>query len=184
MSYENVLASAIAHDPAATSAYVDSLLNEIKTFAASGTQDEEQLKSLRIKFPRGGILGILELNPTSLSKCEYGKEYQLRIKIDIKFLISGEEIAAEYTKLGIFAPINSLWCHYLNSGKMTEAKSAWETLKLSPIAIGFQPVCRHMRQHSDLVLAETLVDMLTSSQNVKPSALGIAYSAWIDVHRK
>lgn len=73
MSYENVLASAVAHDPAATSAYVDSLLNEIKTIAASGNQDEENLKNLRIKFPRGGILGILELNPNSLPKCECEK---------------------------------------------------------------------------------------------------------------
>lgn len=96
--------------------------------------------------------------------------------------ILGQEIATEYTKMGIFAPVNSLWCHYLNSGKMEEAKSAWETLKASPVAIGFQPVCRHMRQHGDLALAKTLVEMLTSSTSVKPSALGVAYSAWVDVH--
>lgn len=38
---------------------------------AKSNQDEEQLASLRIKFPRGGILSILEKHPTLLSKCKY-----------------------------------------------------------------------------------------------------------------
>lgn len=67
---------------------------------------------------------------------------------------------------------------------MTEAEEAWEILKSCPIAIGFQPVCRHLRQHEDTALAEKLITMLTSSSNIKPSALGVAYSAWIDVHRE
>lgn len=162
LSYENVLASAIAQDPAATIAYLDTLLNDIK--AKSGhTLDEEQLKALRLTFPRGGILGILEKNPNVLPKCQ--------------------EIASEYVKLGVYGPVNSLWCYYLNSGNLTEAQSTWETLKASPIAIGFQPVCRHIRQHQDVALAETLINMLVSGASVKPSALAIAYSAWIDVHR-
>lgn len=100
------------------------------------------------------------------------------------FSRSGQELATEYAKNEIYAPLNSLWCHYLNNGDMAKAQSTWETLKSSPIAIGFQPVCRHLRQHEDATLAATLVDMLTSSTSVKPSALGVAYSAWIDVHRK
>lgn len=183
LSYENVLASAIAQDPAATIAYLDTLLNDIK--AKSGhTLDEEQLKALRLTFPRGGILGILEKNPNVLPKCECALWYD-GITENVQFLLfyTGQEIASEYVKLGVYGPVNSLWCYYLNSGNLTEAQSTWETLKASPIAIGFQPVCRHIRQHQDVALAETLINMLVSGASVKPSALAIAYSAWIDVHR-
>lgn len=67
---------------------------------------------------------------------------------------------------------------------MTEAEKAWEILKSSPIAIGFQPVCRHLRQQEDSALAEKLITMLATSINIKPSGLGVAYSAWIDVYRE
>lgn len=77
--------------------------------------------------------------------------------------------------------MNSLWCYHLNNGSIAEAASLWETLKTSPTAIGFQPVCRHIRQQLDLDLAQTLLGMLHSSATIKPSALGVAYSAWIDV---
>lgn len=71
ISFENVLASAVAQDPDATTAYLDTILNEVKTKSGNSTLDEEQLKALRLTFPRGGILGILEKNPNVLPKCEH-----------------------------------------------------------------------------------------------------------------
>lgn len=64
-----------------------------------------------------------------------------------------------------------------------EARSAWEKLQASEGAIGFQSVCRHVRDHQNTSIGELLVETLSSSPKVKTSALGVAYSALIDALR-
>ncbi len=86
-------------------------------------------------------------------------------------------------KLGLYGPTNSLWSYFVNNGNTTEAQSTWEILKVSPGAIKFQSICRKIRKTNDVDLAETLVKTLASAKHVKPTAFGVAYSAWIDALR-
>lgn len=100
------------------------------------------------------------------------------------FFFLGQELATAFLKEGMIAPTNTMWCYYMNTGLQSEAKSAWEFLKESPVTIMFQPICRRSKMQGDPALLESLLDMLKSSSHIKPSALGVAYSAWIDVHCK
>lgn len=111
-----------------------------------------------------------------LGKKKCAKSYQ--------FFNSGQEIANEARKLGLYGPTNSLWCYFMKMGNTAEAQSTWEILKSYTGAIKFQSILRQIRKDEDIASAENLVKTLASSEHVKPSALGVAYSAWLDVLRK
>lgn len=61
----------MGHSSSAATDYIDSLLKEIKAATTETDQEkkEQNLKALTSRFPRGGLLGILEKNPDLLPKC-------------------------------------------------------------------------------------------------------------------
>ena len=83
-----------------------------------------------------------------------------------QFFNSGQEIANEARKFGLYGPTNSLWCYFMKMGNTAEAQSTWEILKSYTGAIKFQSILRQIRKDEDIVSAENLVKTLASSEKV------------------
>lgn len=130
--------------------------------ASASTFLDSVLESSESRVPLVGFLTILDKNPDLLPKCQ--------------------QVAQVSLKNGDLGPTNAIWCHYLLTGRMEEADSVWDSLK-SSTKIFFAPVARFAKEKGDEVLAEKLVKCLTSvtSEGITSTAVGLAYSSWIDI---
>ncbi|KAF2894634.1 hypothetical protein ILUMI_11532 [Ignelater luminosus] len=134
--------------------YLDNLEKEI-----DNAKDEE-LIGIAEKFPRGGILGILEKHP------EYISRY--------------ETIAFKYADRNIVAPINVLWSQYFIDGNHEKATTIWKKYLESSPRVMFQRVLQKARQDSNEDMTIKLIEQLKTSF-VTPGALGNAYSCLLDI---
>ena len=96
----------------------------------------------------------------------------------------GKELAHAYAQEGSYEPLNGLWCHYMINGQKEAAQSAWNVLQKWNGRIRFTNILRQARSTGDAALAESLTQMLSSSAFVSKPALGVVYSAWLDVLSK
>ena len=70
ISFDDSLAAATSFNSAKSIELLDNLLNEIKTLKLGEAKEDQENRLLEIdsKFPRGGILAVLERNPDLLGK--------------------------------------------------------------------------------------------------------------------
>lgn len=70
ISFDDSLAAATSLNSAKSIELLDNLLNEIKTLKLGEAKEDQENRLLEIdsKFPRGGILAVLERNPDLLGK--------------------------------------------------------------------------------------------------------------------
>ncbi|KAB0799524.1 hypothetical protein PPYR_07404 [Photinus pyralis] len=121
---------------------------------------EGEIVILAEKFPRGGVLGIMEKHPELIDKYE--------------------AIALKYAQRGIVAPLNVLWSYYFVEGHSEKAKTIWDTYLHNTPRLMFQRVIQKARERSDENIVRTLIDQLKGSV-VTPGALGNAYSCLLDI---
>ncbi|KAK5643251.1 hypothetical protein RI129_007096 [Pyrocoelia pectoralis] len=134
--------------------YLDKLEHEIANVK------EGEIVLLAEKFPRGGVLGIMEKHPELIDKYE--------------------SIAMKYAERGIIAPLNVLWSYYFVEGQFEKAKNIWENhLRDSP-RLMFQRVIQKARESSDENMVKSLIDQLKTSI-VTQGAIGNAYSCLLDI---
>ena len=160
------------------------LLDALKTKAdeASLLSDDDRvakMSELKRSFSRGGFQAMLE-NPELLDKCKFRCIVGLSFSLNFAFNFAGEQVSEAYLKLGITYGANCLWCHYLINGKEQEAAQQWSKFSSHSGSVAFLPITRSIRDSNNTHLAANLLDTLSTSQFITKSALGNAYSAWID----
>lgn len=122
--------------------------------------NDDNLQSIKDKFPRGGAMGLLEHNPELLE--DYSK------------------LAHKFIELDYVAPMNVLWTYYFINGRHAEAEPLWHKYVKNCPQIMFQKICQTARSKGSEDMARRLVDLLQGA-NVTSGAHGIAYSCLLDV---
>ncbi|KAI4463370.1 hypothetical protein MML48_4g00006397 [Holotrichia oblita] len=120
----------------------------------------EDIPLLAEKFPRGGVVGILEKHP------EYTEKFA--------------GIAKKYADRGVISPINVLWAQYFVKGEHEKAEQIWQQYLQGAQRIMFQRVVQVARESKDETLIRKLIEHLKIS-NVTDGAIGNAYSCLLDV---
>ncbi|KAK9707701.1 Pentacotripeptide-repeat region of PRORP [Popillia japonica] len=134
--------------------YLQSLENDIDNATP------EDLPQLAEKFPRGGVVGILEKHP------EYTAKFA--------------DIAKKYADRGVISPINVLWAQYFVKGEHEKAEQIWQQYLQGAPRIMFQRVVQVARENKDETLIRKLIEHLKIS-SVTDGAIGNAYSCLLDV---
>ncbi|XP_050076567.1 leucine-rich PPR motif-containing protein, mitochondrial [Anopheles maculipalpis] len=111
-------------------------------------------------FPIGGASGILAQHP------ELHERY--------------EQLAENYAKWGLLAPVNALWIHYFINGPAEKANTIWNRHLNSSSRIMFQKVIQQARDTKDDALCQRLIEHLNES-NVSEKGKGLIYSCMVDI---
>ncbi|KAF5275552.1 hypothetical protein FQR65_LT04155 [Abscondita terminalis] len=120
----------------------------------------DEVATLAEKFPRGGVLGIMEKHPELIDKYEI--------------------IANKYAKHGVISPLNVLWSYHFIEGNQEKAKEIWEKHLKNSSRVMFQRVVQKARESSDENMVKNLIGCLKTSI-VTPGAIGNAYSCLLDI---
>lgn len=153
VSYDNRFCHATVNAGKA-SEYLKKLSQEIEN------ADESNKEEIVEKFPRGGVLGILQKHP------ELHSEY--------------EEMALKCAEKGIIEPINVLWMYYFASGKEDAAEVIWNKYLVGSPRVMYQHILRHAYKTFDEIIPQRLIKTLKDSC-VSERARGNVYSCSIDV---
>nr|CAD7568028.1 unnamed protein product [Timema californicum] len=121
---------------------------------------DEELPKLLEAFPRGGLVGILEKDPSLLPQFE--------------------RLAEKYASRGITTPLNIVWMKYFIEGHNTKAEKIWSDHLAASPRLMFQSIVRHARRTNDFELINRLLDKLKLVK-VSETALGVVYSCAVDV---
>nr|CAD7395757.1 unnamed protein product [Timema poppensis] len=121
---------------------------------------DEELPNLLEAFPRGGLVGILEKDPSLLPQFE--------------------RLAEKYASRGISTPLNIVWMKYFIEGHNTKAEKIWSDHLAASPRLMFQSIVRHARRTNDFELINRLLDKLKLVK-VSETALGVVYSCAVDV---
>ncbi|KAF5285354.1 hypothetical protein FQA39_LY04453 [Lamprigera yunnana] len=126
----------------------------------SNARSSDEVAVLAEKFPRGGVLGIMEKHPELIDKYE--------------------TIALKYGKHGVIAPLNVLWSYYFIEGNTEKANEIWKTYLQNSSRVMFQRIVQKARENSDENMVRNLITHLKTSV-VTPGAVGNAYSCLLDI---
>jgi pentatricopeptide repeat protein len=157
VSYDNRLCNAYL-SAGRGAEFLDLLVSDLDRAVQEG--DEEMMKMIQDRFPRGGAMGLLDNHPELLDR----------------FTV----LAQEFANTGYVAPMNVLWTYHFINDNSEVADSIWEKYVKSSNQIMFQKVCQVARSTGNLNLAFGLVSKLADADQVTPGARGIAYSCLLD----
>lgn len=119
-----------------------------------------EVAALAEKFPRGGVLGIMEKHPDLVDKYE--------------------NIANKFAKHGVISPLNVLWSYHFIEGNQEKADEIWKNFLQNSSRVMFQRVVQKARETSDENMVRNLIRCLKTS-TVTPGAIGNAYSCLLDI---
>ncbi|CAL4063698.1 unnamed protein product, partial [Meganyctiphanes norvegica] len=136
--------------------YLAILQEEILT-----SKTDADLKKLEQKFPRGGIMGVLEQHPEKLDTVSY--------------------IAQEYMNRGVVVPTNSIWNYYFLNMKYSEAHSIFSKHLKSQEKLFFQPIMLVATENNNKDMVIRLLDTLETDSSVSLSSKGIVYSCLLNI---
>ncbi|XP_049288081.1 leucine-rich PPR motif-containing protein, mitochondrial [Anopheles funestus] len=128
--------------------------------AIEKAKDKEQAIVAAKHFPIGGASGILSQHP------ELHERY--------------EQLAENYAKWGLLAPVNALWIHYFIAGPAEKASTIWNRHLSNSSRIMFQKIIQQARDTKDDALCRRLIDHLHES-SVSEKGKGLIYSCMIDI---
>ncbi|ETN57784.1 bicoid stability factor [Anopheles darlingi] len=110
-------------------------------------------------FPVGGASGILSQHP----------------ELHERYL----QLAEQYAKWDLLAPINALWIHYFIAGESDKANAIWDRHLAQSSRIMFQKVIQLARDTKDDALCRRLLEQLQNSK-ISEKGKGLIYSCLID----
>uniref|UniRef100_A0A182VTL9 Pentacotripeptide-repeat region of PRORP domain-containing protein n=1 Tax=Anopheles minimus TaxID=112268 RepID=A0A182VTL9_9DIPT len=128
--------------------------------AIEKVKDKEEAIVAAKHFPIGGASGILAQHP------ELHDRY--------------EQLAENYAKWGLLAPVNALWIHYFIAGPTEKANTIWNRHLTNSSRIMFQKIIQQARDTKDDALCRRLIAHLRES-NVSEKGKGLIYSCMIDI---
>lgn len=121
----------------------------------------EEIAQAEFKFPRGGSIGLLEVNPEVIDRYE--------------------GIARKYAAHNIVGPINVLWIHHFISGDEQKAEKVFKEFLSSSPRLMFHRIVQVAREKNDEQMVNKLITVLKNASHVSEGAMGNAYSALIDI---
>ena len=143
VSYDNRLCNAYL-SAGRGAEFLDLLVSDLDMAVRAG--DEEMMKMIQDRFPRGGAMGLLDNHPELLPK----------------FTI----LAQEFANMGYVAPMNVLWTYHFINNNSEVSDIIWEKYVKSSNQIMFQKVCQVARSTGNLNLAFGLVNKLADADQV------------------
>lgn len=155
VSYDNRLSNAYLASGRVNEC-LDGLIHEIDTAS------EDDIPHLKQKFPRGGILGFMEKEPSSVEK----------VKV----------LSDKYAAKGFVGPANSLWQHLFCEGRHEEAQEIYNKyLTGKNERIMFKKILLKSRENHNTTLVAKLSETLNARQDTSSIAKGLVYSCWVDI---
>ena len=143
VSYDNRLCNAYL-SAGRGAEFLNLLVSDLEMAVRNG--DEEMLKIIQDRFPRGGAMGLLDNHPELLDR----------------FTV----LAQEFANTGYVAPMNVLWTYHFINNNGEVADTIWEKYVKSSNQIMFQKVCQVARSTGNLNLAFGLVNKLADAEQV------------------
>jgi len=138
--------------------FLEVLVKDLDLAVRSG--NEEQINSIKDKFPRGGAMGLLDSHPELLER------------------YTG--LAHQFASINYVAPMNVLWTYHFIHGNTELAETIWQDYVKNSNQIMFQKICQVARATGNLEMAFSLVNHLAEADQVTSGARGIAYSCLLD----
>ncbi|XP_052899073.1 leucine-rich PPR motif-containing protein, mitochondrial [Anopheles moucheti] len=137
----------------------DQYLRKLENVIEKVKDKEEAIEAAK-HFPIGGASGILIQHP------ELHERY--------------EQLAENYAKWGLLAPVNALWIHYFIAGPTEKASSIWNRHLTNSSRIMFQKIIQQARDTKDDALCRRLIEHLRES-NISEKGKGLIYSCMVDI---
>lgn len=137
--------------------YLQRLENEIDS-----AKTPEEIEQAEFKFPRGGMIGLLESNGEVVERFE--------------------SISRKYAAQNIVGPMNVLWIHHFVLGEEQKADKIFKEHLSSSPRLMFHRIVQVAREKNDEQMVSRLISVLKNATHVSEGAMGNAYSALIDIH--
>uniref|UniRef100_A0A1B6C3W0 Pentacotripeptide-repeat region of PRORP domain-containing protein n=2 Tax=Clastoptera arizonana TaxID=38151 RepID=A0A1B6C3W0_9HEMI len=124
------------------------------------SQDEVDL--VCSKFPRGGMMGVLEQHPDCIPQYE--------------------QMMEKYISKGYLGPANTLFMYYFRCGQQDKAKEIYNKYLYNSSRLMFKGILLDAEKNNKVETVDELKALIKGSPNMTPGVAGLFYSTLINIY--